>query len=84
MTKRADAVSPSSARQLLDAVGWQAEMIRRWCPPGDLVLDLYAGMGSVARATLRAGEGRRYVGAEIDEGRHRAALGLIAQRVGVF
>ncbi len=60
-------------------IEWQAAMIRHWCPPGGLVLDLYAGLGSVARATLSAGEGRRYVGAEVDPKRHAAALALLAQ-----
>lgn len=58
---------------------WQAQWIQRWVPPGGLVLDLYAGLGSVAEAVLLAGEGRRYVGAEIDPERHAAALGLLAQ-----
>lgn len=60
-------------------VRWQAQWIRRWVPPGGLVLDLYAGLGSVAEAVVLAGEERRYVGAEIDPERHRAALALIAQ-----
>lgn len=57
---------------------WQAGWVRNWCPPGGLVLDLYAGLGSVAEAVLLAGEGRRYVGAEIDPERHAAALALLA------
>jgi hypothetical protein len=60
-------------------VGWQAQWIRRWVPPGGLVVDLYAGLGSVAEAVLCAGGGRRYIGAEIDADRHRAALGLLVQ-----
>lgn len=59
-------------------VDWQAEMLRRWTPRGALVLDLYAGLGTVARATLLAG-GRRYLGAEIDPARHAAAMAMIAQ-----
>lgn len=59
-------------------VDWQAEMIRRWVPRGGLVLDLYAGLGTVARATIQAGH-RRYLGAEIDPERHAAASALIAQ-----
>lgn len=55
---------------------WTEAMIRRWTEPGDLVLDLYAGMGGVARACVRSG--RRYVGAEIDPERHKQALGWIA------
>lgn len=58
-------------------VDWHRLMLRRWTEPGDLVLDLYAGRAPVARACLA--EGRRYVGAEIHEGRHRKALGLLAQ-----
>ena len=60
-------------------VDWQEMMIRKWVPPGGRVVDLYAGRGSVARAVIRAGEGRTYVGAEIDADRHLGALGLIAQ-----
>ncbi|MDX5318864.1 MAG: site-specific DNA-methyltransferase, partial [Actinomycetes bacterium] len=61
-------------------VEWQAQMIRRWCPPGGLVLDPFAGLGSVAEAVLVAGEGRRYLGTEIDPERHAGAMALIAQR----
>lgn len=52
-------------------VAWMRRWIRAWTDPGDLVLDVYAGLGSVAVAC--ALEGRRYVGAEIDEERHRRA-----------
>lgn len=58
---------------------WQAQWVRKWVPPGGLVVDLYAGLGSVAEAVLLAGEGRRYVGAEIDPKRHAGALALLAQ-----
>ena len=61
-------------------IAWQSECVAAWCPPGGLVLDLYAGLGSVARAVRRAGEGRRYVGAEIDPERHAGALALLAQK----
>jgi N6-adenosine-specific RNA methylase IME4 len=60
-------------------VEWQAQMIRRWVPAGGLVLDPFAGLGSVAEAVLLAGEGRRYMGTEIDPERHTAATALIAQ-----
>jgi len=53
---------------------WMADWVRAWVPPGGLVLDLYAGLGSVAEAVVLAGEGRRYIGAEIDPKRHAAAL----------
>ena len=52
---------------------WMADWVRAWVPPGGLVLDLYAGLGSVAEAVVLAGEGRRYLGAEIDPKRHAAA-----------
>jgi hypothetical protein len=58
---------------------WMAGWIRRWTDPGDLIVDPYAGLGSVAEAVVLAGEGRRYLGAEIDAERHAAALSLIAQ-----
>lgn len=70
-----EATSAHSAKP----VEWQARMVSAWCPPGGVVLDLYAGLGSVARAVARAGEGRRYIGAEIDEQRHAWALSLLAQ-----
>lgn len=57
-------------------VEWLRVWVRAWTDPGDLVLDLYAGMAPVARACLL--EGRRYVGAEIDPGRHRMALDRLA------
>jgi N6-adenosine-specific RNA methylase IME4 len=55
-------------------VEWQAQWIRRWVPEGGLVVDLYAGLGSVAEAVILAGGGRRYIGAEIDVERYAAAL----------
>lgn len=62
-------------------IPWQRLMLRRWTKPGDLVLDLYAGRGSVARACLA--EGRRYVGAEIDVERHGEGVKLLTGRVGI-
>ena len=56
---------------------WMRAWLRRWTRPGDLVVDPYAGLGSVAEACLL--EGRRYLGAEIDPERHAAALSLLAQ-----
>ena len=53
-------------------VEWLAEMLRRWTEPGDLVLDLYAGLAPMARACLQTG--RRYLGAEIDPERHQMAM----------
>lgn len=58
-------------------VGWMRQWLRRWTKPGDLVLDMYAGLGSVAEACIL--EGRRYVGGEPDEDRYNRALGMLAQ-----
>jgi hypothetical protein len=69
-------VSPPGAHSA-KPVEWQAAWLRRWVPEGGLVLDLYAGLGSVACATLEAGGGRRYLGAEIDPERHERALANI-------
>ena len=53
-------------------VGWLRAMVRAWTDPGDLVVDMYAGLAPLARACLA--EGRRYVGAEIDPERHADAM----------
>jgi hypothetical protein len=52
-------------------VEWLRQWVRAWTEPGDLVVDLYAGLSPLARAC--AVEGRRYLGAEIDPERHRKA-----------
>lgn len=50
------------------------ELVRWGCPPGGLVLDLYAGgSATLARACVHAG--RRYIGCELDPAKHaRASL----------
>lgn len=55
-------------------VRWMAQWIRRWVPPDGLVCDPYAGLGTVACAVVLAGEGRRYLGTELDPERHAKAL----------
>ena len=55
---------------------WMAGWIERWTEPGDVVVDLFAGLGSLALAC--AWTGRRYVGSEIDPVRHRQAIDRIA------
>jgi len=57
--------------------GWQRAMLREWTEPGDLVLDIYAGMAPLARACQD--EGRDYLGAEIDRERWGDAM----ERLGV-
>lgn len=61
-------------------IAWMRAWIRAWTEPGDLVLDLYAGLGSVAVACTL--EGRRYVGAEIDAERHRRAVLSVERAMG--
>lgn len=55
------------------------EWIRAWTDPGDLVVDVFAGLAPLARACYA--EGRRYVGAEIDPERHALALVRLARYV---
>lgn len=57
-------------------VEWMAAWMERWTKPGDLVLDLFAGLGPAARAAARTG--RRYVGAEVDPERYRMAVDRLA------
>jgi len=58
-------------------VSWQRQLVEQWVDPGGLVVDPYAGLGSVARAVKAAGGGRRYVGAEIDPERHARAVAAL-------
>lgn len=60
-------------------VGWQAQMIRRWCPPGGTVFDPYAGLCSVPEAILELGKRYKYVGAEISAERYAQGSSLLAQ-----
>jgi ParB-like chromosome segregation protein Spo0J len=56
---------------------WLRRLVATFSDKGDKVLDLWAGMAPVARACLL--EGRSYVGAEIDEARHKEALLLLSK-----
>jgi hypothetical protein len=58
---------------------WLVAMVEAWTDPGDLVVDLYAGLAPLADACILTG--RRYVGAELDPERHRRALGMVASGV---
>lgn len=62
-------------------VGLLRRLLRSWTQPGDLVVDMYAGLAPMARACLA--EGRSYVGAEIDPQRHADAMTALAQRRGL-
>jgi hypothetical protein len=71
--------APHAKRHSVKPVGWMVRWLERWTEPGALVLDPFAGLGSVAEAVLLAGGGRRYLGTELAPDRHAAALGLLAQ-----
>jgi len=51
------------------------------CPPGGLVIDLFAGSCSAAVAVRHLGEGRRYVGFERREEQCEAAARRLSQGV---
>ena len=55
---------------------WMAGWLERWTKPGDIVVDLFAGMGPLALACIWTG--RKYIGCEIDPARHRQAIDRIA------
>lgn len=69
-----NATSAPKKQHSLKPIFWQAQMVRRWCPPGGVVFDPFMGLGSVAMATMAAGEGRSYIGVELDEKRFDKAL----------
>jgi hypothetical protein len=58
-------------------VPYLRRMLGAFSDPGVRVLELYAGLGSMARACLA--EGRAYVGAEVDPTRHAEAMALLRQ-----
>lgn len=60
-------------------VGPWAYWLSRLTRPGATVLDPFAGGGSVGVGVRRAGDGRRYLGTEIDRRSARAAAGRLAE-----
>lgn len=64
-------VSPPSDHSEKPAA-WMRQWIEAWTDPGDLVVDVFAGLAPLARVC--AITGRRYMGAEIDADRHALAL----------
>ncbi|HYD02651.1 MAG TPA: DNA methyltransferase [Phycisphaerales bacterium] len=71
-------LSPRTKNHSEKPVEWLCRLIDTFCPPGGLVLDLYAGLAPVARACRETG--RRYLGCEIDPARHAAAVALLEGR----
>lgn len=71
-----NAFSSARAAHSEKPLAWARDHVRAFCPPGGLVLDLYAGRAPYARAAHL--ESRMYVGAEISPERHADALGLLA------
>ena len=60
-------------------VGESVQLLKFLSKPGDLIADLCVGSGTVAVATALVGEGRRFVGCDIDEAIVAAALTRVAQ-----
>jgi len=60
-------------------VGESVQLLKFLSKPGDLIADLCVGSGTVAVATALVGEGRRFVGCDIDETIVPAALTRVAQ-----
>lgn len=60
-------------------VEWLRDLVRAYCPPDGLVLDLYAGRAPLGVACML--EGRRYVGVEIDPDRAEIGRANIAAAV---
>ena len=71
-------VSPPSDHSEKPAA-WMRQWIEAWTDPGDLVVDVFAGLAPLARACALTG--RRYVGAEIDPDRHAMALTRLAAAI---
>jgi DNA modification methylase len=61
--------------------GWQRAWVEAWVDPGGLVVDPYAGLGSVASAVALAGDGRRYVGAELSADRYLRARAMVRREL---
>lgn len=62
-------------------VSWQQAWVEAWVDPGGLVVDPYAGLGSVASAVALAGGGRRYVGAELSTDRYLRARAMVRREL---
>jgi len=62
-------------------VAWQRQWVEAWVEPGGLVVDCYAGLGSVASAVGLAGQGRRYVGAELSSDRYLQARAMVLREL---
>ena len=71
-------VSPTTGHSEKPAA-WMRQWIEAWTDPGDLVVDVFAGLAPLARACALSG--RRYVGAEIDPDRHAMALTRLAAAI---
>lgn len=54
-----------------------ADLIARYVPEGGLVVDPFAGVGTFGIAAVSSG--RRFIGAELDDERHRTAQGRVAE-----
>jgi hypothetical protein len=59
---------------------WMAQWIERWTEPGDLVVDIFSGLGPLARACHRTK--RRYIGFDSDASRIEKAEDLLRAFMG--
>ena len=60
-------------------VGESVQLLKFLSKPGDLICDLFVGSGTVAVATALVGEGRRFVGCDLDATIVPVALTRVAQ-----
>jgi len=60
-------------------VSWLREVCYTLVPPDGLIIDFYAGRGSMARAAWS--EHRRYIGAELDDKRHKDGMGALHRHI---
>lgn len=67
-----DLVFNTEKEKTLHPKGWQQPLpearffVEKLSRPGDLIVDLFAGVGTSALAVALAGQGRRFVGCDID------------------
>ncbi|OJW13127.1 MAG: hypothetical protein BGO49_20230 [Planctomycetales bacterium 71-10] len=78
-----DLVFNTAKEKRLHPKGWQQPLpearhfVERLSRPGDLIVDLFAGVGTSALAVALAGQGRRFIGCDVDE----ACVKLATDRV---
>lgn len=80
-----DLVFNTKKEKQLHPKGWQQPLpearyfVERLSRPGDLIVDLFAGVGTSALAVALAGQGRRFIGCDVDEVCVRLATNRVAE-----